>query len=273
MKKYIILPMVLMCAACISVEKITSEANEFASQLETDKDPVKVIEAYKKYTGLCHWKWEAGYNRRAPGQAECIRRDSMAERGIDFICVGLSTSYNDDKKYDSDECILYRRSEKYHKSDVEYFDYKRFLGENSVIKTDEDFLKLIEHYNNIAECDKLTETTTLEIEACKEQKRNEIRSLAKQPIPCMELVKDKYVEKLRDTGDWYRWAINHDPYEQVNLMRALGEYEAARWMYKPVWGRIEAKQEVEERIEEFGKENFCTTTDWQQEIKKLGFNL
>lgn len=268
MKKYIILPIILMCAACVSVEKITSEANEFASQLETDKDPVKVIEAYKKYTGLCHWE----YNR-APSQAECIRRDSMAEHGVDFVCVGLSTSYNDDKTYNSDECILYRRSEKYHKSDVGYFDYKRFLGENSAIKTDEDFLKLVERYNNISECNKLTETTTLEIEACKEQKQNEIRSLAKHPIPCMELVKDKYVEKLRDTGDWYRWAINHDPYELVKLLRSVGDYASAQYAYKPVWGRTEARQEVKERITNFGKENFCTTDNWKAEMKKLGFNL
>ena len=275
MKKYIILPVALMCAACVSVEKITSEAQEFASQLETDKDPIKVIEAYKTYTGLCHWKWwaGAGYNL-APDQAECIRRDSMAERGIDFICVGLSTSYNDDKKYDSDECILYRRSEKFHKSDVEYFDYKRFLGATSPIKTDKDFLKLVERYNNISECDKLSETTEVEKEACKEKRRNEIRMLAKQSVPCMEFIKDEYIEKLNNAGKWYKWAINHDPNEGVRLMRSMGYNQyVSNLSYQPVWERAEARQEVKEKITEFGKENLCTTTDWQQEIKKLGFNL
>jgi len=269
MKKYLIMPVVLLCTACVSVATLTQEAQEFANNLETEKDPIQVIDAYRTYKGLCRWGW----NQKVPPQEECIKRDALAEQGMDFGCVGLPTSYSGNKKYDSDECILYRRSEKFHESEVSYFDYKRFLGEGSVIKTDEDFLKLVKLYDNISECDNMQEATTIEKEACKEKRKNEIRELAKRKVPCSELIKDKYTEKLKDTGDWYRWAINHDPNEYVRLYRALGEYAAANWVYAPVWSRAKARQEVKERIINFGKENFCTTDDWAAEIKKLGFNL
>ncbi len=275
MKKYIILPVALMCAACVSVETLTQQAQEFANNLETENDPIQVIEAYNKYTDLCRWKWSNGYST-APVKAECIRRDSMAEPGTVFKCINepYYNSAKEKQEYESDECILYRRSEKFHKSEVNYFDYKRFLGENSVIKIDADFIKLVERYNNISECDKLSETTEAEKEACKEKRRNEIRMLAKQSVSCMEFIKDEYIEKLNNAGKWYKWAINHDPNDGVRLMRSMGYNQyVANLSYQPVWERADARQEVKEKITEFGKENLCTTTDWQQEMKKLGFNL
>ena len=57
------------------------------------------------------------------------------------------------------------------------------------------------------------------------------------------------------------------------MYRALGEYQAANWAYASVYSREEAKQHVENNIKEFGKENFCTTNNWEAEMKKLGFNL
>ncbi len=296
MRKIAAITTILLCAGCTTMKTYNELAQNFSNDLKNEKDPIQVIEAYK-YEYKCPPKnanraeqqlilWFYGFpfkltyeiidlfmNFGTTKQFQCAKRDLLMEPDIKLECTILLSEYSGEYENNSDECILYRRSEKYHKSDVEYFDYKRFLGENSIIKTDADFLKLVERYNKISECNELIETTEAEKEACKEQRKNEIRKLAAQPIPCMELVKHKYVEKLRDTGDWYRWAINHDPYEQVNLMHALGEYEAARWMYMPVWSPANARQEVKERITEFGEENFCTTDNWKAEIKKLGFNI
>lgn len=296
MRKIVAITTILLCAGCTTMKTYNERAQNFSNDLKNEKDPIQVIEAYK-YEYKCPPKnaersalqpilWVYGFPFKltyeiidlfmdfgTTEQYQCAKRDLLMEPDIKLECTTLLSEYSGEYENKSDECILYRRSEKYHKSDVDYFDYKRFLGENSAIKTDADFLKLVERYNNISECDKLSETTEAEKEACKEQRKNEIRQLAKQRIPCMELVKDKYVKQLSDAVNWYHWAINHDPNEQVRLMRALGEYEAARWMYQPVWGCTEAREKVKERITEFGEENFCTTDNWKAEMKKLGFNL
>lgn len=295
MKKSIILCLTTMTlVGCTTMQTYNKQAQGFTSELQTEGDPIQVIQAYKneyicptrtdeaKALEMVAWVYlfpfklayeitDAFMDFGTEQQYQCVKRDLLMEPGIKLECTGKT--YSDEFVNNTDECVLFRRSPEFHKSQVGYFDYKRFLGANSVIKTDADFLKLVERYNKISECDKLSETTEAEKEACKEKRKNEIRMLAKQSVPCMELVKDKYVEKLRDTGDWYRWAINHDPYELVNLLRSVGDYASAQYAYKPVWGRTEARQEVKERITNFGEENFCTTDNWKAEMKKLGFNL
>ena len=269
MRKYLILPTALICAACMTVPTRKQEAQEFANKLETENDPIQVIEAYNMYKGLCRQYWSNKY----PSQEECIKRDALVELDTDIVCVGLPTSYNSSKKYDSDECILYRRSEKFHKSEVNYFDYKRFLGKSSVIKTDDDFLKLVNRFEKISECDKMHESTTDEKEACKENQRNEIRKLAKREISCMEWNKEEYINKLKDIGKYYEWAIDHDPYEKKRLFIAFGLGEAAQFMYEPVLSKEEAQAEIKEAIHSFGDTNFCSINGWEQEIKKLGYKL
>lgn len=270
MKKSLILSMVLILAACETTVLFTKDAQDFANSLEAGKDPVEVIEAYDMYKNLCLEK----YNYIPPVE-KCIKRDALTESDIVIKCVDTHRykDAHERQAYNSDECILYRRSEAFHKSEVDYFDYRRFLGEDSVIKNDEDFLKLKKYYYKIFECDQLPEATKSEKEACKEKRRNELKMLTVREVSCMELIRAEYIKKLKEEAQWYYWAIDHDPNEYVNLLRAFGDYRTSHFAYAPVWNRKKAYKQVEEEIQQFGKENFCTTNDWKTEIKKLGFKM
>ncbi len=282
--------MILLCAGCTTVKTYNQQAQTFVDDLQNKKDPVNVVEVYKTEficpeltnqekhqrdgTQMLAWVYlfpfkliyeitdefmDFGTQR----QYQCIKRDLLLEPDTKLDCAN---NYYENKIYNSDECVLYRRSEKFHESDVNYFDYKRFLGENSIIKNDADFLKLVKYYDKIAECDEQNDRTTTEKEECKEKRKTEMRALAMKKVPCNKLISEKYNEYITKQKEWFYWAQNHNPYAMVNTLRAVGEYEAARFAYSPVLSRSEALSTIKERMEEFGKENFCATDDWKQKM-------
>ena len=53
MKRYIVIILALTCTACEPIVLYTKDAQDFANRLETQNDPIEVIEAYKVYGGLC----------------------------------------------------------------------------------------------------------------------------------------------------------------------------------------------------------------------------
>lgn len=295
MKKPIILCLMTMTlVGCTTMQTYNKQAQSFTSELQKEGDPIQVIQAYKndyicptrtdeaKALEMVAWVYlfpfklayeitDAFMDFGTERQYQCVKRDLLMEPGIKLECT--DKTYSDEFANNTDECVLFRRSPEFHKSQVGYFDYKRFLGENSVIKTDEDFLKLVERYDAIAECEQLSESTTVEKTACKEKRKNEIRALSMRAVPCSELISEKYTEYLKKQGEWFFWAIDHDPNAAVRFLNFVGEYQAARWAYAPVYTRSEARKRIKEDITAFGQKNFCTTTDWQQEMKKLGFNL
>lgn len=286
--------MILVCAGCTTMKTYNQQAQTFANDLERANDPIKTVEQYKEYKklkcteydakkrkddmagwyvfkyiwllpfGLAYDGIDSIYDFTTSIDEACLKQAALAEKDINFACI--ESWREGDKHYNSDECVLYRRSEQFHKSDVNYFDYKRFLGENSVIKNDADFLKLVKYYDKIAECDKLKESTTTEKEECKEKCKTEMRALAVKKVPCNKLISEKYNKFIAEQKEWFYWAQNHDPYAMVNTLRAFGEYEAARFAYSPVVSRGEAISTIKERVKEFGEENFCTTDDWKQKI-------
>lgn len=307
MKNLIAMTLILLCTGCTTMKEYKQQVNEYATELKTLNDPIQVIEIYKTdFSGIktdCEAlnknekvQEEQGFISKAIGgisvaalsvvffpfipaviavnneenlkRYECLKKELLKESDVKYECV-----YKDSENYNSDECVLYRRSPEYHETQVDYFDYKRFLPESSPVKTDEHFLKLVEKYNSIGECDKLNETTTAEKEACKEKIKNEIRLLATRTVKCSELKGKEYTEFLIGRGDWYEYAQNHDPYDNINLLRAVGAYEAAAFAYNPVYSQKEAQKEVQKSIEKYGTENLCSVENWKQDMKKLGYYM
>lgn len=293
MKNLIAMTLILLCTGCTTMKTYNERAELFSNALYAEKDPILVIEAYKNEyhcptpdddTGLQLAAWTYGFPFKLGYEIvdefmdfgteemyQCTKRNLLIEPNIKLECTKKS-GYNE--YFDnSDECVLYRRSPEYHESKVGYFDYKRFLPEKSPIKTDESFLKLVEKYNHISDCEKQKETTTAEKEACREKIKNEIRLLATRTVKCSELKGKEYTEFLIGRGDWYEYAQNHDPYDNINLLRAFGAYEAAAFAYNPVYSQKEAQKEVQKSIEKYGAENLCSVENWKQDMKKLGYYM
>lgn len=241
--------MILVCAGCTTMKTYNQQAQIFANDLESANDPVKVVEAYKNdfYCPYQPKTFLLSYFG-TEDQYKCLKRNVLLEQDIKFSCTieGGYDYTNNRKRYEdnSDECVLYRRSPEFHESDVRYFDYKRFLGKDSIIKTDEDFLKLVEYYNQIAECDNLPETTSAEKETCKEKRKTQIRALATRRVPCSELINDRYTQFLQESYGWFQWDSEKDFKEKHK--------ERLSSMKKSVKG--------------FGEANFCTTDDWKQKL-------
>lgn len=291
MKKCLIVMMALIFAGCTSTATYTKNAQSFAEDLSAKGDPVEVIDIYQnKYKGCDADILTTGataaycvgvgiytlglgvpfvFWAKHARQGECIQQQELAEPGTDFKCI--NQLYKNEKYYKSDKCILYRRDLK--KSDVNYFDYKRFLSDDSPIKTDADFLKLVEYYNKIDDCDKKIEATTDEKTVCKDTIKNNTRMMANHKVNCKTMYADRYTEELHKQGRWFDWAIDHDPYANVRMLRAMGEYTAANFAYNPEYSRSDAIGSVENELKRFGKENLCDISGWKSELRKLGYGI
>ncbi|MBD5398030.1 hypothetical protein HDR60_00795 [bacterium] len=88
------------------------------------------------------------------------KNPSVNIRAIDCLrgCTGYGASFYDvdyriyyDNIANSDECIIYRRNNAKIKVRTGAFDYKKFLPENSNVKTDDDFLLLVNKYKEYNE--------------------------------------------------------------------------------------------------------------------------
>ena len=92
--------------------------------------------------------------------------EKVDEKNSSIDIRALDCFIRNSSSYNSDECILFRRNtEERQDSVVKFFDYKRFLPENSSIKTDDDFLCLVKKYkkykNKLEDCYKINEDNSL----------------------------------------------------------------------------------------------------------------
>ncbi len=254
-----------------------------SATLETSKDPVEIIKAYKKYPTASDCSQAKTDIYLSPltvvgtlglgapfllGSLNTLRLcNTLSEPGTKFSCITGDSS---------DDCILWRRNTP--DSDVGYFDYKRFLPNNSLIKTDDDFKKLVSYYNdNITQCNKMSDKTSEEKEACKETVANNTRTLAVSKVHCSMLYTEEYHEKLQETAKWYNWAINHDPNEAVRVVQyyaqTVSEWNSSKFYYRPVRSKSEALKETQDSLTAFAEEHFCTIDNWKQDLKKLGARM
>lgn len=291
MKKFLnFIPICYLCG-CVTVNTYTQEVNNMANELEIEKKPIKTIQEYKEYKKLkcIEEKTESknaifkytiflpfgliydSVSKNFVNEIEsaCIKQKVLAESTVNFDC--LESWRKGVEYYNSDECILYRRNQS--SSKVNYFDYKRFLPKNTPVTTDEKFIKLEEFYDNIFKCYYLSEATSEEIESCIEERKNIVKKLASKEVKCVDLFSKEYDELLKTQGEWYNWAINHDPYALMNHLRRFGAYLEAQYAYEPILTTSEAKKRVGEKIKEFGIEHLCNTDDWLKKIRKKGYGI
>ncbi len=306
--KYLLLGACVVLCGCTSVSTALKQGEELANNLETEKDVILTLDKYTIYQNRC-----VNYKSALKGVSDgktwgpvnyigvsilfapisipaftiyymstgnfypylnereiCYSNDGFAEQNIDFAC--LQEWRQGEEYYNSDDCIVFRRN--IHESRVGYFDYKRFLPDNTIVKTDDDFLALRKYYLKTSECDNLKQVTTSEKQECKDVIRANTIKMATTGISCMDSYKDEYKEKLNELGEWYEWAIDHDPYGNQKYLRAIGEYTAAYFMpVQYVYSEQEALKEIKSKIQQFSKEHFCKIDGWKTEIRKLGYKL
>lgn len=268
MKTLTPLYIIAMClCGCVSTETLKQEAEIFAINLETQKDPIETIKAYKEYEKAYQCYINNICKEGEKQRFYSIQVKALAQPDFKLQCLQFK-NYTQDE---SDECILYRRE--IGKSPISYFDFARFLPTNSPIKTDEDFEKLVQYYDKQEECNRTQGTTTQEKQTCKDTIENTVRQLASKKIHCKKLYSEEYEELLIRQGRWYEWAIDHDPEAYWRQLREIGEY-VPKWVaIQPVFSPSEALQEVKETITEFGTEHLCTTDGWKQDIENFGYYL
>ena len=288
MKKRLLLccAMITM-AGCVSTEKLQQQALVFEQEVLANNDPIFVLDTYNnnyfkgdlkcEYKGYDNKNEIDKYSNRMSlgGVNDYITLALMTEPKIKHECLIEYQGYSKNEKYDSDECILYRRNE-YKTSEICWFNFKKYLGADSHIKTEEDFAYVHKLYmEGQKQCDEKAETTMSEKEACKDKLKKLIRDYSKNGLStCGKLYGTKYIEILKEQGDWYKWAIDHDPNAMVETVyQATGSYAAAQWYYSPKWSKDEAIEHIESKINGFGYGHLCDTTGWRAELKKLGYSL
>lgn len=250
----------VLLTACTTTKSYTPLVNEESEITQNTYNPANLVCCY---IGL--------------DKANCKCVESFLEQDIKHKCIN---GYDTD--YDSDECILYRRN--LHTSKVGYFDYKRFLPQDTFVDTDEKFITMVDYYKDIQEnLDKCsngdTEKTSEEIKFCKDKLLKPLYNYERVGLqPCNKFVPDEYKETLQSAIKWYKWAINHDPYEQIKLLKKLQQQTGlpTGWQYiypEPVLSKLDAKDEFINRINAFGKKNLCSTDFYKVDLQKLGFKF
>ena len=185
--KKIKLLMCLLVTACVNSndEYITQKTNESAkieSELAQEKDVVKTLKYFREY-----------YHEKCLSNRACYTNSDVNLPGIPYSYdmvepyVMTTVDFNADKKCfvvyqykednsisykdNSDECILARRQAP--KTEIGYFNFKKYLPTNTVIKTEQQFQNLYALYiairKNRNDCKSLfgvSQVTQTEKEMC-----------------------------------------------------------------------------------------------------------
>ena len=188
---------VLFCAGCVLEPQ--EPKMPLGVKLETEKDLISAIEAYNNVYKGCKCPWDM-IRGTCEAREYTFKWDtcdeSLRNPDIKYNCLEFDIGDNSTMEYTdtSDECVLYRRKTSY--SSIEFFDFARFIPEDTKIKTDERFKQLAEFYEKgINTCDTLDEITTTERAQCKDEVKDLTRQLAQNKKPkCnqMNVFKEEY---------------------------------------------------------------------------------
>lgn len=168
--------------------------------------------------------------------------------------------------YHSDECILVRRNTP--ESTVGYFDYKKFLPQNSVINTDDKFNLLAERYRKLFKADKnqtycqsLKETTSSEKLQCEKHANRYIEQLVYGTVPlCRNSTPTEYAKFLEI------WARN------IAEAKKTSANEFDFRFYPIICTTIcggSGLVNIDEVIEDFGIHHFCATDNIKEDLYKM----
>lgn len=196
------------------------EAAELDKELSQERNPLKTVAAFIKYSGTTDNK-KMLYAQPIVGQGNNDKKNEKnqifavtltEETPVKKEClIGSGFGYIDS----SDECIIARRNASVKPTSVGYFNYKKYLPINSVIKTDEDFILLVDAYLYLIEhhyiegsdrdikekygrdCELAEELTRSEKKQCEQEKENFIKKFVLGTAPmCKKSIPKKY-EKFR----------------------------------------------------------------------------
>lgn len=226
----------LLLILCSCVQPNEQQNQDTTNELMQEHGVIEIIELYKEYSGF-------GSERKP------LLLEYLSEPDINLNCAN--------EQNQSDECILYRRT--IHKSLVNYFDYKRLLGQNSIIKTDAEFLHLVAYYNQIDKtCDSMPEKTTTEKQECKDQKIALLQRMVHERIKCSELVPQEYQDFIFKEKLYYQ--------DQLNQYKTCKKHKCGDY---DVEGSFRgAKKSVVDSGKWFSERYMCVADDWESKIFK-----
>ena len=274
-KKLIVLTLCVL-TACVSLSKTEVE------QMEINKDPIEAVNLFHRYNSTLEGDMEEDC---VSAILSSIVTLGLALPAVPYYCFSYDveklsvpgTRFDCVNGSNSDECIVYRRTIK--ESKINYFDYKRFLPEDTAIKTEDDFLAMVNYYELRHLCDKLAEKTTEEKQHCKDLIENNTRMMATKKPKCKDLyvtdVSKDYDELLQRVASGYNWMIDHDPYEYIDVLIESGYTNKSilQSAYQPVLSKREALEESLQRLRVFADERLCDIGDWKSDLRKVGAYL
>ena len=268
MNKYTLVTLGALClSGCFGVSP--EQCNEYAVQLKSSNDVIQVLNSYTTYRDYANKRNHSiKETLLAPKEYDCWK-ESLRRQDINYACLNEQNT--------SDQCILYRRNNKI-ESEVYFFDFKRFLPSGSKIKTEADFKMALNYYEtNTKACNKQSDKTSQEKQLCITKVVNDVRDFSKYGArSCETILNKEYTALLKEKGEWYEWAINHDPYglyrEWVG-MTGMMHRDIQMSMYQPVYSESGASAKVKEELETWGKEHLCSTSNYVNDLSQLGFHL
>ena len=303
MKRNLTVLILCVLTGCVSLSKTEVE------QMEFNKDPIETINLFNKYNS----KLEVD-NREAECPASIflsIVTFGLALPGVPYHCFSYDvenlsipgTRFDCIDGSNSDECIVYRRTMK--ESKINYFDYKRFLPEDTAIKTEDDFLAMVNYYSLRDLCDKLEEKTTEEKQQCKDLIEKNTRTMAVKKLKCKDLYvmsddwavskyeymsgtepfleeKIDYNNYLKEVTQFFYWATHFplDSYQKFDtsiFKNKFVVYEYAdhirekSYTSEQVWKY--AVETAHQLLNDYAEEYGCDIGDWKSDLRKAGAYL
>lgn len=222
------------------------KAKTRAKQIEKDKNIIDTLEIFtsffpNKYTRLDQIFEITNFNTYEKNLIKFNIYKQFVPASVDLKCFvyEINPDY-----YHSDECILVRRNTP--ESTVGYFDYKKFLPQNSVINTDDKFNLLAERYRKLFRTDKnqtycqsLKETTSSEKLQCEKYANRYIEQVVYGTVPLCR---------------------NSTPTEYAEFLEALTR-KALIYNF--------SSYDIDNAIEDLGIHHFCATDNMKEDLYKM----
>ena len=202
--------------------------------------------------------------------------DYLSKRpdGIKLSCYETknSSEYVDT----SDDCILQRRNHAL--DEICWFNYSKYLPENTKIKSAKDFLSAVKMVNRMrlrmTRCDEVKDWTTTEKAECKQKSKQFAYDYVTGNVKHCRDAKPKewnnmLKQAVKDTGITYGF-MSQITAEKASSDSTLSQTEAN---VKNAIGQnlfqLMALETLASKIDDFGFSNLCLIDGWGNDVKKI----